>query len=448
MAGGDARRILWGITAAAVLVIVGVAFQQRFRAAEALESADSGPVNDFDRWMIMTPHFVRDHADYVDDNFPTPPLTLMAFAPFAALLRPDAQFAWACAKLPLICLVFLLTLAMVARSGAPLTRDAILLVAAGWWLPVIVDLQEGQVNFLALAPLVGALIVAQQETDRSDVAAGFLIGLSVSIKLTPIAFVAYFLWKRRWILAGSAAASIVFWSLLVPSAVFGWQQNLRWLEQWTAIMVVPYASTGRVAYSTTQSVGSFAMRLLTAAPAFEVHRHRIDEYGYMNVAALSGASIQLAVRMLMVGVAVAGLAWMRRPLATLRSQRYVLEIAAVAAFMLWFSERTWVHHYVAFVLTLAAAGMVLGDPAVPETARRSVRRSLIAFSCLTCFSSEAGRVLGPHGVEWAKALGVFLWPSVAVAVAALRAAGAARPRLETSRPLCYEYASRMKSREF
>ena len=140
----------------------------------------------------------------------------------------------------------------------------------------------------------------------------------------------------------------------------------------------------------------------------------------MNLLALSHGAVYQLVRAMMAGAAIAGLVWTRRPLPTLRCPRYLIEIGGVAAFMLWFSERTWVHHYVSFVLTLCAAGAILSDPAQPERARRFVRRSLIVFSCATVWASEAGRLLGPDGVDWAKGIGVFLWPSLLVTIAVIR----------------------------
>ena len=176
---------------------------------------------------------------------------------------------------------------------------------------------------------------------------------------------------------------------------------------------------GHIVYASTQSVGSFAVRLLTATPAFEIHRDGVLEHGYMNIAELSSTVAQLIVRIAMVAVAVGGLVWTRRPLETLRSRRYVLEIGAVAAFMLWFSERTWVHHYVSFILTLSAAGMMLSDPSLHEASRWRLKAALIVFAVATLLTSEAGRLLGPHGVEWAKAAGAYLWPSVLVTMAAI-----------------------------
>ena len=140
------------------------------------------------------------------------------------------------------------------------------LIVACWWLPVILDMQEGQTNFLALLPLVAALYVVQRGTAATDAFAGLLIGLAIAVKVTPVVFAAYFFWKRRWVVAASAIAGVAFWSLAVPAVVFGWDQNLRWLEQWVGIMIVPYVTQGTVVYAMSQSFGSFALRLLAATP--------------------------------------------------------------------------------------------------------------------------------------------------------------------------------------
>jgi len=413
------RRFVTWMLVIATLVTLGVAVQQYYRVTLKLQDPLGGHINDFDRWMIMAPRFLHDRVDYLDDQLPTPPLTLLALAPFTALSRPAAQFAWVLVKLPLALLVFGVAAAIVSRSGARLTASAMALIVACWWLPVILDMQEGQTNFLALLPLVAALYVAQGETSASDALAGLLIGLAIAVKVTPVVFAVYFFWKRRWVVSASALTAVVFWSVAVPAMVFGWDQNLRWLEQWLGIMILPYVTHGTVVYAMSQSFGSFALRLLAATPVFESSRHGLLELQYMNLFALSPEVVYQLVRATMAGAAIAGLVWIRRPLPTLRCPRYLIEIGGVAAFMLWFSERTWVHHYVSFVLTLCAAGAILSDPAQPERARRFVRRSLIVFSFATVFASEAGRVLGPDGIDWAKGVGVFLWPSLLVTIAVI-----------------------------
>jgi hypothetical protein len=409
-----------------VLTTLIVGAQQYFLTSQKLVDPEGGHVNDFDRWMIMTPAFIDDRVDYVDDRMPTPPITLIAFAPFTLLSRPTAQFAWVCIKLSLVFAVFTLTAGMIVRAGVRLTTPALVLIVSGWWLAVIVDMQEGQINFLALLPLIAGLALAQRETSWHDISAGGLIGLGAAVKVTPLVFVGYFVWRRRWRIASSAALSMALSWLVVPALVFGWSQNLTWLTQWFRIMIFPYVTRGEVFYSTSQSVGSFALRLLSHVPAFETRHRGILEPHFMNIVDLDMSVVHQIVRTLMVATALAGLWWMRTPLRSLASQRYILEIAAVSAFMLWFSERTWVHHYISFVLMLGAAAMIVSDPAGSEQSRRVVYRAAGAFFMLTLFASEAGKIFGRDGIDWVKAYGVYLAASVVLTVAVLRRAPLAR----------------------
>ena len=418
----SARTVVRALAVLAVLVTSIIAFQQRQRVADKLRDPAGGHVSDFDRWMIMTPQFLREHVDYVNDELPTPPITLMVFGPLTALSRPDAVFAWVLLKLPFALAVLALAAGIVRRSGTTLTDAAIVLLIVGWAFPVVADMQEGQTNFLALLPLIAGLYLAQTETPRSHLLAGALIGLGVAVKLTPLAFVGYFVWRRRWLLAASAMVSLVVWWLILPALAFGWDQNVRWLQQWADIMLLPYVVQGKVVYATTQSFASFVVRLLSEAPAFITRQGETVIPHYMNIASLSDIAVRRLVRGVIVAVALAGVWWMRRPLSSLRSRRYVIEIAAVAAFMLWFSERTWVHHYISFVLMLAAAAMVVSDPATPDTSRRLVTRTIYAFFGVTLLATEAGQVFGPNGIDWVKAFGVYLIPSVVVTAIVIREA--------------------------
>ena len=82
------RYLLAGI---AVALTLGCALQARQRQAVKERAGGAGQVNDFDRWLDMVPAFLDRRAEYVDDRFPTPPITIILLAPFTALAKPDAQ---------------------------------------------------------------------------------------------------------------------------------------------------------------------------------------------------------------------------------------------------------------------------------------------------------------------------------------------------------------------
>lgn len=403
-----------------MLLTLVVAFQQHRRVTKKLQDPAGGHVSDFDRWMLMTPAFLNDRADYVNDEMPTPPLTLIGFAPFTWISRPNATFLWVCAKLLVAAAVVWLVTAVVARSGTRLTPSALALIIVVWSLMVVSDMQEGQMNFAQLLPLVGGLYLAQRDTPASDLAAGALIALAIAVKVTPVVFVAYFFWRRRWRIVSAATVSLTAWWLVVPSLFFGWQQNITWFTQWARIMLLPYITEGKIVYATSMSVPSFALRLLSPSPAFHTRHDGVLEAHYMNVMSLNPDTVHQVVRLLMIAVGLTGLWWMRGPLRSFRTPRYVLEIGAVSCFMVWFSERSWVHHYISIILMFGAAGMLLSDPARSTDSKRRVRWALWAFFFLCLLSTEVGQIFGPDGIDWARALGAYLLPSILVSAVVLR----------------------------
>src|SRR5690349_9324672 len=85
---------------AAAILTLALGFVARHRVL-AQGSGLSSPINDFDRWLVLVPRFLHQHIDYVDDTFPTAPLTLLLIAPATLLGRAGAQVVWLLVKLPI-----------------------------------------------------------------------------------------------------------------------------------------------------------------------------------------------------------------------------------------------------------------------------------------------------------------------------------------------------------
>ncbi len=406
------RRLALAVLIAAALLTLIVALQARQRMIQKQRTHSTADINDFERWMRMVPKFIYHHASYIDDSFPTPPVTLMVFAPLTRLSVPNAQFVWVVCKLAFCLIIFFTLRHAVERTGVPLKPLAWLLILAVWLWPVLGDMQEGQTNLLMLTPLALGLTLAQVDHRPAQWLAGLLIALAICIKVTPVIFLLYFLWKRRGGIVTGIVAGMGIWLLAVPALAFGWRQNLRWLEQWTQIMILPYVMQGRVQYFVGQSVPSFLSRLLRHVPAFYYHVQGGKQAQYVNLLRLPAPVSDWIIRTILTAVGVSGLWWARRRLPTLRRRRYWLETGAVAIFELWASPRTWVPHYVTLVIPLFAVAMVLSDPRQTLRMRTWAIGALGAAAMLMFLTTDVGKVFGPYGHDWLLTFGVSLWASV------------------------------------
>ncbi len=418
-----------------VIIATVCAIQARHREIKDLMLAHPLDINDFNRWLRFLPGFLHGHRKFVNDLWPMPPFTIVLFAPFSLLSFPDAQFAWAFVKPALIAAIFYSAWGMVRRGGGkidPLPMGLILFI---WLFPCIGDIQEGQVNLLMLTPLAVGLWMVGRDTKVGQWVSGALIGMAVAIKVTPIIFLVYFLWRRRWSAAAAIALGVIFW-LYVPLALFfGVSRAVAWNHQYYDVMIRPYLFHNAVKVPSGESIPSFLYRLLVHSPAFVTHHHGVAKSYYVNFTNMAPAAAERVVRIVLTVTGIIGLVWMRRKLPTLKSRRYLMEVGAVAVFMLWAEEWSWVPHYVLFILPLMAVGMLASDESQPAAGRRRALVALVAAAVLMFLTSDAVKMFGPHASNWSRVADPVLFAGMAVMLA-----------IFTSRyPLPVEYGIAAKS---
>lgn len=113
------------------------------------------------------------------------------------------------------------------RTLAPRARVFLhLLVIVGTARFIAHTLDSGQANIFMLTSLIAGLYCLRKER---EVAAGMLIGLSAMVKYTPMIFLPYFLFRRRYRLALILGAAILLYVLL-PAIVVGLKTNLEYLR--------------------------------------------------------------------------------------------------------------------------------------------------------------------------------------------------------------------------
>jgi hypothetical protein len=223
-------------------------------------------------------------------------------------------------------------------------------------------------------------------------------------------------WRRRWWVVSGICLGLGLWLWVVPAAVFGWDRNARWLDEYFHIMIVPYVAHGTVKYYFGQSLPSFLTRLLRHVPIFDANGLPPV---FVNFVDLPEWVANWIIRGVLGTIALSGLWWMRKPLRDLKSSRYVIEIGCVAVFMVWASQQSWVPHYVSMVLALTGAAMVLSNPQEDPEAQRRARRALIASIFLMFMTSDAGKVFGPDGGEYVRTVGVSIWACLLLIAAAI-----------------------------
>ncbi|HVX84928.1 MAG TPA: glycosyltransferase family 87 protein [Phycisphaerae bacterium] len=416
-----ARRVVLAV-AAVVLVVMAVAtgVQGERRVARNLRLHPEATVNDLGRWTQMLPGFLDGRSEYVDDGFPYPPIVLALMWPVTLVSQPAAQVVWACVQCALAAWIFAVVWGMVrAARGGQMEPAALALVLFVWLWPMVGDFQEGQTNLLMLLPLVLGLRLLQARRRGTDAGAGVLVALAISVKVTPLIFLVYLLVQRRWVAAAACVGGLGVWLLAAPAALFGWQRNLLWLNEWGHIMIIPYVRHGAIQYYTGQSVASFLTRLLRHVPAFTTAGAAgVPSVHYVNIADLPEAAVRWLTRGILLAVLGAGAWWMRRPLTSFAQQRYVVQVGCVAAFMVWASERTWIHHYVTLILPLMALGMEVSDRRVLRGRRLWGYAALALAGLAMLLTSDAARVFGRDAGDYVRAVGVPLLAS-AVLVAAM-----------------------------
>jgi alpha-1,2-mannosyltransferase len=226
---------------------------------------------------------------------------------------------------------------------------------AVWWLlppalllePVRNTLDYGQVNILLMALVALDCLGPSTRWPR-----GSLVGIAAAIKLTPAAFVLFFLLRRDWRAAGMAAAS--FLAATGVGFALAWHDSVQY---WTRT-VFDASRVGGLPYAANQSVVGVLTRLGLSQPALD--------------------AVWLVVAVVVVSAAWRG---MRRCFATSQAC-LALTLNALAGLLI--SPISWSHQWVWCVpalVALTAAGL-----------RNRARGPLIA--------TAAGIVIFAAGPQW------------------------------------------------
>jgi alpha-1,2-mannosyltransferase len=197
--------------------------------------------------------------------FTYPPLAAVILSPLALVSMTVASVGLTLISIGLLALVLRVCVRSMNRPAGQAAAWAGRASWAVWWLlppalflePVRNDLAYGQINIVLMA-LVALDCLTPAAATRWP--RGCLVGIAAAVKLTPAAFVLYFVVRRDWRAAATAAAS--FLVATGVGFVVAWHDSVQY---WTKTLF-DVSRIGGLAYAANQSILGVLDRLGMSHP--------------------------------------------------------------------------------------------------------------------------------------------------------------------------------------
>ncbi len=387
-----ARQLFLGLLAL-VLVIISVKY-----AGKVMKPGNSGEQSRsaFLRWRSMIHDVFTGTNIYIGKNeYPNPPIMAIVLRPFAELPPIIGAMAWFYAKVLMAVLAAVWTFRLVAPANARTAEpenysparmpDGVMAAAILLTLPAIMgDLTHNNINIFILFLITGCLELYRRGLDFSS---GLVLALAVACKVTPLLFLAYFIWKRAGRVVAGFAVGLVLWLAIVPGAMFGWERNIELHTDWYRLMVERPLLKGEITTEhPNQAFVGWVYRLFTASPSFITYIETPEgdipaPAAYHNLVDIGRPATWIVVKVFTFAFAVAVMFLCRSPRSERQGWRFAAECGLIVLGMLLLSERTWKHHAVVLLIPVAALAYATTLD-LPHRVRRAVVGSLIAAGLL------------------------------------------------------------------
>jgi len=253
----------------------------------------------------------------------------------------------------------------LSDTGLTITSPEILVPLICAWPFVSAVFDYSQVDLLIFAlTLYGLSLLA---ADRA-LAGGLALGASAAMKVTPVLFIPYFIYRRQW----RAAAWTTGWTAVLtlsPILVFGWTRFRHYLSSWVSVI---HAGWGVGHYN--QSVFAMWDRILGhgLVPFAVPDDIYLPESGDPAVRVAWLASV--------AAVTVAGLALFRGDTRARWSNLCEWGVVFIVAGL--FGTVTWKHHLVSLLLPYTVLFAAWRSPELPIRVRRKLGAVILGATVL------------------------------------------------------------------
>lgn len=305
-------------------------------------------------------------------DYPYPPFWALMHAPLTVVPMHAAQLL----LFPLFLVVFTVLMRVLQRLAGehwPLGRDA-----AFWTATVAVlltsrylvrDMPECGVNLTLVALSWLAIFLW---TRRKEWLGGLSLGFAISLKCTPLFFLAYFGWKRQWkMFATTSVFTCVF--CLSPALFMGPTLFKKSVDFWSMMawrgVGVADPSHGVLGPEPLQndSLRPAMARFLIHLP--EDHKARLDHPLYGDFLNLDPDVAGLVIKLMLLTLVLATAWKFRTPITERNTPAVLWECATISVLILLISPITWGQHCVGvlpafFLFTRSAAKGAVVRPAM------------------------------------------------------------------------------------
>jgi alpha-1,2-mannosyltransferase len=242
----------WGLSALAVLFL-GLAWYSSTKPVDfQIYHRVAGQVINGDYELYPRVGQGTDRGD--SHEFQYAPILALIFVPLGLLPLQAAAFLFAVLKIPAYAYVgWVIARRLDGQSRYATLLWIALLVVGGY---IVEEFRNGNVH--AFVGLLMVVAFDQSEKGRIVTPAAAL-GVAIAAKLTPLALLAYFAWRRRFAVCGATLVAVaVLWA--VPALVVGWDMNNHLTMEFVR------ATGGMADESDNYSLRGVLLRWLTRGP--------------------------------------------------------------------------------------------------------------------------------------------------------------------------------------
>jgi hypothetical protein len=277
---------------------------------------------------------------------------------------------------------------------------------------IIGNFDHLQVNVLIFALVLEGLVLHATKHDRF---AGCCLGLASALKITPILFVPYFLFRRRYRVAASAIAVGAAVSV-VPGFIYGWSRFADYLAVWMSTVSAGWGvgKMNQSAFAMLDRYFGQGFIVLSGKPTNTL----VASGSPLTTAAWSSLAIVVAV------AAARGFRGDEKPesLASLFEYSVVLLVSDL------FGPVAWKAYFVNLLLPCMALFAAVRREAIPRSSRRVAIAGMALYALLAAIPLADFGLLGQR-------MDMFSAPAIGVLVILFLLLWL-RPRVASASPSC------------